>query len=132
MESLNHGDAPFPHGSSSRPTIAFPIGTVLLLLVIFGLSGILSFCYHWEKRRHITSRRTARVEAGALDVGHCKPQALHMNLKLPKNNGLPVVVMPGDNVPKFIALPCPRLEKIIVDVPPPPPPKPLRTVFRLI
>lgn len=136
MESPNHGVAPVQQGSGSRPTIAFPLGTALLLLVIFGLSGMFSFCYHWEKRRNIISRRTGRVEAGALDVGHCKPQAPHMNSKQPKNNGLPVVIMPGDNVPKFIALPSPceppRLEKVIVDVPPPPPPKSLRTAFPLI
>lgn len=81
MESPNHGVAPVQQGSGSRPTIAFPLGTALLLLVIFGLSGIFSFCYHWEKRRNIISRRTGRVEAGALDVGHCRPQAPHLVLQ---------------------------------------------------
>ncbi|XP_073158298.1 uncharacterized protein At5g65660-like [Henckelia pumila] len=136
MESPNHGVA---NGTGSRPTVAFPVGTALLLLLIFGLSGIFSFCYHWEKRRHAISRRTAaHVEAGTALIDHhvCKPQAPHMNLKQPESQVLPVIVMPGDNVPKFIAVPSPcqppRLEKIIVDVPPPPPPKPLRTALPLI
>lgn len=35
----------------SRPTLGFPLGTALLIFVIFSLSGIFSGCYHWEKIR---------------------------------------------------------------------------------
>lgn len=49
------------------------------------------------------------------------------NLKQEEIQSLPVI-MPGDNVPKFIALPCPceppRMEKIVVEVEPPPPKPP--------
>lgn len=41
----------------SRPTLGFPLGTALLLIVIFCLSGIFSCCYHWEKLRSLRDRR---------------------------------------------------------------------------
>lgn len=37
----------------SRPSIGFPLGTALLLIVIFSLSGVFSCCYHWEKIRSL-------------------------------------------------------------------------------
>ena len=46
-----------PHADASRPSLGFPLGTALLLLVIFTLSGIFSCCYHWDKLRSI--RRSA-------------------------------------------------------------------------
>lgn len=45
--------APPHHHDSSRPTIGFPLGTALLLIVVFSLSGIFSCCYHWDKLRHL-------------------------------------------------------------------------------
>lgn len=46
-----------PHADASRPSLGFPLGTALLLLVIFTLSGIFSCCYHWDKLRSL--RRSA-------------------------------------------------------------------------
>lgn len=46
--------SPVPHHSDgSRPSLGFPLGTALLLLVIFSLSGIFSCCYHWDKFRSL-------------------------------------------------------------------------------
>jgi hypothetical protein len=42
---------------SSRPTLGFPLGTALLIFVIFSLSGIFSGCYHWEKLRSFRRQR---------------------------------------------------------------------------
>lgn len=42
---------------SSRPTLGFPLGTALLLLVIFALSGMFSCCYHWDKLRALLRSR---------------------------------------------------------------------------
>lgn len=39
------------HVDASRPALGFPLGTALLLIVIFCLSGIFSCCYHWDKLR---------------------------------------------------------------------------------
>lgn len=41
------------HVDSSRPSLSFPLGTALLLIVIFSLSGIFSCCYHWDKLRSL-------------------------------------------------------------------------------
>jgi hypothetical protein len=42
---------------TSRPTLGFPLGTALLIFVIFSLSGIFSGCYHWEKIRSFRQQR---------------------------------------------------------------------------
>lgn len=39
------------HVDTSRPSLGFPLGTALLLIIIFSLSGIFSCCYHWDKLR---------------------------------------------------------------------------------
>ena len=51
-----------PVEHSSRPTLGFPLGTALLLLVIFALSGMFSCCYHWDKLRSLWSRHPALFE----------------------------------------------------------------------
>lgn len=54
-----------PIEHSSRPTLGFPLGTVLLLLVIFSLSGMFSCCYHWDKLRSLLrSRNPAMFQEG--------------------------------------------------------------------
>ncbi|GFQ08215.1 uncharacterized protein at5g65660, partial [Phtheirospermum japonicum] len=109
-----------------------PLGTALLLVVIFSLSGIFSCCYHWDKLRRSLSHHAADLEADG-DLGLAKPITTQMNLKQQENQSLPVI-MPGDNVPRFIALPCPceplRLGKIEADVEKPPP-KPSRMAVPL-
>ena len=42
-----------PHSDPSRPSLGFPLGTALLLIIIFSLSGIFSCCYHWDKLRSL-------------------------------------------------------------------------------
>ncbi|EPS73743.1 hypothetical protein M569_01015, partial [Genlisea aurea] len=81
----------------SRPSIGFPIGTAILLLLIFTLSGIISFCYHWNKLRNILSPTNPNSHVGNSPPPH------HLNA----NGKLTVIVMPGDDFPKFVALPCP-------------------------
>ncbi|XLR16512.1 hypothetical protein S83_044450 [Arachis hypogaea] len=40
-----------PQVDASRPSLGFPLGTALLLIIIFTLSGVFSCCYHWDKFR---------------------------------------------------------------------------------
>ncbi|GFP87517.1 uncharacterized protein at5g65660 [Phtheirospermum japonicum] len=105
MESPYHGASPVSHGGGSRPSLGFPLGTALLLVVIFSLSGIFSCCYHWDKLRRSLSHHAADLEAD----GDSRPRQAYnhanvQNLKQQENQSLPVI-MPGDNVPRFIALP---------------------------
>ncbi|CAA2987363.1 Hydroxyproline-rich glyco family [Olea europaea subsp. europaea] len=119
MENPYH--APTAHGDDgSRLSLGFPLGTALLLLLIFILSGIFSCLCHWEK---ICSLRPAAAAAGMdLDGGN----TLAPSTSKPTNmdQSLPVL-MPGDHVPKFIALPCscqpPPPGRIFVEVQKPPP-----------
>nr|CAB3497441.1 unnamed protein product [Digitaria exilis] len=102
-----------PIEHSSRPTLGFPLGTALLLLVICSLSGLFSCCYHWDKLRSLLrSRNPAMFQEGehtVISIGSSpsKEASDHKLEKVGKECGLPVI-MPGDKVPKFFARPCPH------------------------
>ncbi|CAA0817248.1 Uncharacterized protein SHERM_16915 [Striga hermonthica] len=128
--SYQSAPPPPPHGGDSRPSLGFPLGTALLLVVIFSLSGIFSCCYHWDKLRRSLSLHAAAadLESGD-DLSPSKPKTPLMDLKQQADQSLPVI-MPGDNVPKFIALPCPcepprqgKMADAYVQKPPPKPPR---------
>ncbi|GMH14693.1 hypothetical protein Nepgr_016534 [Nepenthes gracilis] len=128
MESPEY--APVSHADASRPSLGFPLGTALLLLVIFTLSGIFSCCYHWDKLSSLR-RSFSDPEAAAADLqgdGQVKPPC-HSIIMQEKCESV-TVVMPGDNIAKFIAQPCPRqplhLQKLATVPPPEKLPKPPR------
>ncbi|KAJ4714617.1 hydroxyproline-rich glycoprotein family protein [Melia azedarach] len=113
-----------PHGDASRPSLGFPLGTALLLIVIFSLSGIFSCCYHWDKLRSLRQSFSEDADPEADNEGSpSKSKPAHTDLKKNQSQSLPVL-MPGDQIPKFIALPCPceppRAETIVVKVQKPP------------
>ncbi|KAK1293451.1 Uncharacterized protein QJS10_CPB17g02438 [Acorus calamus] len=112
--------------SSSRPSLGFPLGTALLLIVIFCLSGIFSCCYHRDKLRSL--RRSSSdpdvvtdPEAATISPSSSKPVKAHEDLKKTQKESLPVL-MPGDRMPKFIAWPCPceplLPDRITIEAPP--------------
>ncbi|GMI67715.1 hypothetical protein like AT5G65660 [Hibiscus trionum] len=108
-----------PHVDASRPSLGFPLGTALLLIIIFSLSGIFSCCYHWDKLRSL------RRSFADIQPSPSKPNPDFTDLKKNQSQSLPVL-MPGDQIPKFIALPCPcqppRQDKVEVKVQNPPKP----------
>ncbi|KAK6923221.1 hypothetical protein RJ641_011525 [Dillenia turbinata] len=119
MESPDYSPT---HGDASRPYIGFPLGTALLLIIIFSLSGLFSCCYHWDKLRSL--RRSYSDDTDPDSDDHpVKAKPLNMNSKQKETQSVPVL-MPGDDIPMFIAMPCPteppRLEKIVVEIPKPP------------
>ncbi|MQM19949.1 hypothetical protein Taro_052962 [Colocasia esculenta] len=60
-----------PASLSSHPTLGFPLGTTLLLLVIFCLSGVLSCYYHWDNihdRSATSSTGAWRGQAGMVST----------------------------------------------------------------
>ncbi|BAT99394.1 hypothetical protein LR48_Vigan07g130000 [Vigna angularis] len=112
------------HIDTSRPSLGFPLGTALLLIIIFSLSGMFSCCYHWDKLRSFRQ---------SLSPPHPQPsltQSQPSMVKQNKGQSLPVL-MPGDELPKFIAMPCPRQPSrpdtivVTVDTPPLKPPQPV-------
>ncbi|KAL3376343.1 hypothetical protein AABB24_002990 [Solanum stoloniferum] len=138
MESPQYYAPPQIVDSSSRPSLGFPLGTALLLLVVFSLSGVFSCCYHWDKIRTLRRRSLADIEAGDDDPSSLKPKHTNTSEKQNQCQSMPAVLMPGDVVPKFIAMPCPCQppipEKVVVEEqkpPQPPPPKPVRMVVGL-
>jgi len=53
-------------GASSRPSIGFPLGLALLLLMLFCMSAFFSCCLHWDKLRsllHSSPDENADIEA---------------------------------------------------------------------
>ncbi|KAF3439149.1 hypothetical protein FNV43_RR17424 [Rhamnella rubrinervis] len=117
-----------PHVDASRPSLGFPLGTALLLLIIFSLSGIFSCCYHWEKLKSLRRSFSDGTDPEAdIEQPPSKSKTACMDLKQNERQSLPVL-MPGDEFPKFIALPCPceppQEEKVVVElIKPPKPPR---------
>ncbi|CAL5372634.1 unnamed protein product [Camellia sinensis] len=119
-----------PRMDGSRPSLGFPLGTALLLIVIFSLCGFFSCCYHWDKLQSLRRSFSADtdLEADNGDGSPSKPTTAYTRSKQDQNQSLPVL-MPGDRMPKFIALPCPceppRAGKIVLELqkPPKPPPR---------
>ncbi|RZC49656.1 hypothetical protein C5167_018084 [Papaver somniferum] len=141
-----------------RPSLGFPLGTASLLILIFSMSGLFSCCYHWDKFRSLRrsfSRRAADhhhqaeedidLEANSTNnhnsvnqSSSSKPFEIYPHGNQNTNVSMPVI-MPGDNIAKFIALPCPcepfRPDNVVVTIksmqqtPLPPPPPPRRPVY---
>ncbi|CAA7399547.1 unnamed protein product [Spirodela intermedia] len=118
--------------SSSRPTLGFPLGTALLLIVVFCLSGALSCFYHWEKLRPLRRRRegdeeedSSRLNSGSRGVPSppAKAGVPNQHVMQEERSGSCPVIMPGDQVPTFIAWPCP-CEPLSSAAPPPLPSAP--------
>ncbi|XP_068657245.1 uncharacterized protein At5g65660-like [Aristolochia californica] len=92
---------------ASHPALGFPLGTALLLIVIFCLSGIFSCCYHWDKLRSLRRAFSGDSvsQSDSLDPP-VKPAPLPTDPKPDEKQSLPVL-MPGDRIPKYIAWPSP-------------------------
>ncbi|KAI3847109.1 hypothetical protein MKX03_012436 [Papaver bracteatum] len=140
----------------SRPYLGIPLGIALLLIMIFSLSGFFSCCHHREKIRSLRrsfspddddhrQEQDTDIEADGTNARNrvqslsSKPSQIYLYWKQNTNESVPVI-MPGENIAKFIALPCPcepfRPDKVVVEVQsmqqtpplPPPPPQPQRTL----
>ncbi|KAJ9186907.1 hypothetical protein P3X46_002425 [Hevea brasiliensis] len=109
---------------SSRPSIGFPLGLALLLVMLFLMSGFFTCCLHWDKLRSLFGASTEENFHTPQDIEQLpqKPTP-HQESKRNKAESLPVL-MPGDQVPRFIAMACPceppLLEKITIKVQKPP------------
>ncbi|KAI3977055.1 hypothetical protein MKX01_032170 [Papaver californicum] len=84
-------------------SIGFPLGTALLIIVVFCLSGVISCCYHWDKLRPL---RPFSVNADLEANTSIKIIPTYPSLNINQSESLPVL-MPGDDIPRFIAMPCP-------------------------
>uniref|UniRef100_A0A7C8YHV1 Hydroxyproline-rich glycoprotein family protein n=1 Tax=Opuntia streptacantha TaxID=393608 RepID=A0A7C8YHV1_OPUST len=106
MQSAEYSPVPH-HSDASRPSLGFPLGTGVLLIVIFSLSGIFSCCYHWDKFRSLRHSFSHDIEAALHPTHISKPPLLPDGEKHKQREESVGVIMPGDEVAKFIAMPCP-------------------------
>lgn len=107
---------------TTRPTLVFPLGTALILVIVFGISALFSCCYHWEKIRNMHSRQDGRSNSSqptnrafSPEIHALVPLSSPANFSPPSKNsrysqsrGSLPVMMPGDDVPKFVAYPSPH------------------------
>ncbi|KAG4194008.1 hypothetical protein F383_22761 [Gossypium arboreum] len=114
--------------SSSRPAIGFPLGLALLLILLFCISAVLICYLNWQKLRVLILRSSDQDQDDIeSDIGRSPELEVSSTVMKPKGKivgqSMPVL-MPGDKVPRFIAMasPCepPRTETITITVPKPP------------
>ncbi|EOY15559.1 hypothetical protein QUC31_000598 [Theobroma cacao] len=114
--------------SSSRPSIGFPLGLALLLILLLCISGFLICYLKWHKLRALILRSSEDDNDDIQsDINHSPAvQAASPVLKpKPSTGGQSLaVLMPGDQVPRFIAMASPcapaMMEKITITVQKPP------------
>ncbi|XWS24020.1 hypothetical protein CRYUN_Cryun28dG0065500 [Craigia yunnanensis] len=121
--------------SSSRPSIGFPLGLAILLILLFFMSGFLICYLNWHKLRALILQsfdHPDEIDDFQSDIDHSPAVQASSPVMKPRQKivgqSLPVL-MPGDQVPRFIAIACPcepaRIEKITITVQKPPADLPL-------
>ncbi|XP_044475702.1 uncharacterized protein At5g65660-like [Mangifera indica] len=95
--------------SSARPLIGFPLGLALLLFMLLSMSGIFTCCLHWDKLRSLVRAFRVRDDnAGDTSLDHLPSQkSSPLVISKQKQAQSLLVSMPGDEIPKFVALACP-------------------------
>ncbi|CAL0319280.1 unnamed protein product [Lupinus luteus] len=96
--------------SSNHVSLAFPLGLSLLVALLVFISSFFCCYLHWEKLKSLFS------SCGFINSHHIQPDLTSHDHKpvLPivmmrRNHGQSFpVMMPGDEVPKFVAIACPH------------------------
>nr|GMD88894.1 Hydroxyproline-rich glycoprotein family protein [Ipomoea batatas] len=98
--------------SSSRSIIAFPLGLGLLGVVLICITGFFSCCYHWDKLRSLFVGSSTVTDSqlstqSSVDVrNNSPPKPIKMPAEAKQEQSM-TILMPGDDVPKFVAMPTP-------------------------
>ncbi|XP_028777695.1 uncharacterized protein At5g65660-like [Neltuma alba] len=111
--------------SSARVSIGFPLGLALLFTLFFFICCFFCCCLHWDKIQALLRSYgliyTTHHSHSSPDLpsSHHKPAPPLVVMKQSEVQSLPVL-MPGDEVPRFIAMACPcnppKHEKITIQV----------------
>ncbi|CAK7347313.1 unnamed protein product [Dovyalis caffra] len=88
-------------GDPNRPSLGFPIGLVLLLLMLFIMSGLFSCCLHWERVLYLLGATSEDNHSlTEEDVENFPQKSPPPRVKSKKSQGQShPVLMPGDQVP---------------------------------
>ncbi|KAK4276929.1 hypothetical protein QN277_015018 [Acacia crassicarpa] len=103
--------------SSARITIGFPLGLALLFILFFFICCFFCCCLHWDKILSLlhshglliyTRQNHSQSQSSSPDLPSSvqKPVFPHVVMKHNEVQSLPVL-MPGDEIPRFIAMACP-------------------------
>ncbi|CAN1825754.1 Uncharacterized protein At5g65660 [Linum perenne] len=92
-----------------RTAIGVPLGLALLLLSLFSMTGVFICCLHWGYLRSLWDAPDDD-ETQHLPPHKSSPPQLCFGIEQKQSDkqveSLPVL-MPGDEVPRFIAMACP-------------------------
>ncbi|KAF7830052.1 hydroxyproline-rich glycoprotein family protein [Senna tora] len=100
--------------SSSRVSIGFPVGLALLFALFFFVCLFFCCCLHWDKLQSLLpsygllnlNNTHTNIQPHLTSSNNHKPPLPLLMMKQKEVQSLPVL-MPGDDVPKFIAMECP-------------------------
>ncbi|KAK7410429.1 hypothetical protein VNO78_01208 [Psophocarpus tetragonolobus] len=96
--------------TSNGISIGFPLGLALLVALLLFICCFFCCCLHWERLQPFCF--CGVIHTQPLTQPHLTPSPPHkpgfpvLMMKNNRTESLPVL-MPGDEIPKFIALPCP-------------------------
>ncbi|KAK7282925.1 hypothetical protein RIF29_12048 [Crotalaria pallida] len=96
--------------SSSHASIGFPLGLSLLVALLMFICCFFCCCLHWDKLQSLFSSLgviNPRIQADLTSFDLQKPAPPVVMMKKTQGQSLPVM-MPGDEVPKFVAIACPH------------------------
>ncbi|XP_020240367.1 uncharacterized protein At5g65660 [Cajanus cajan] len=113
--------------AATRVSIGFPLGLALLFVCLLFICGFFCCCLHWNRLQSFL-RSHGIINPQTLEHTHIqaelaspyqKPAFPVVMMKQNYAKSLPVL-MPGDDIPKFIATACPceppRDERITIHV----------------
>ncbi|KAI5071228.1 hypothetical protein GOP47_0013479 [Adiantum capillus-veneris] len=92
-------------GSSTRPNLAFILGTIVVTLVFLGATFLFLCCYHWAKILKEATEDHMHAMESSQGVDEDNIAIIITIDQLPCK--VPVVYMPGQQLPTFIAMPSP-------------------------
>ncbi|KAI4316046.1 hypothetical protein L6164_024063 [Bauhinia variegata] len=97
--------------TAGRNSIEFPLGLVLLLAWVLFMCAFFCFCSNWDELRSLSrsspsSSSDTQIQAVEARQPPQKPTTPSVMIKQDQAESLSVL-MPGDELPKFIALACP-------------------------
>ncbi|XP_031279256.1 uncharacterized protein At5g65660-like [Pistacia vera] len=102
--------------SSARPLISFPLGLALLLFILCSMTGFFTCCFFRDKVRSLVRfRDDDNADEIQTNFDHLRPQKSSPLRRISKQKQAQslLVSMPGDEIPKFVALACPCKPSIV-------------------
>ncbi|XP_054789125.1 uncharacterized protein At5g65660-like [Prosopis cineraria] len=109
--------------AASRVSVGFPLSLGLLFALLLLLCGVLCCCLQWDKfRALLPCSGFLNALLGPDSASYHPPQKPELPFVVTKKMEIESspVLMPGDEVPKFIAMACPcqppKEEKITIQV----------------